>query len=83
LILTEVYAAGEDRINGADGRALARAIRNRGSVDPIFVESIDDVPEALGLVMRDGDLVLTLGAGSVGALAASLPVHFGAEVQHG
>ncbi len=83
LILTEVYSAGEERINGADGRALARAIRSRGAVDPIFVESIDDVPEALGLVMRDGDLVLTLGAGSVGGLAAALPAHFSAEVQHG
>ena len=83
LILSEVYSAGEERINGADGRALARAIRNHGAVDPIFVESIDDVPEALSRVMRDGDLVLTLGAGNVGSLAASLPVHFGAEVQHG
>lgn len=83
LILTEVYSAGEERITGADGRALARAIRTRGAVDPIFVENIEDVPESLGRIMRDGDLVLTLGAGSVGALASSLPVHFGAEVQHG
>ena len=83
LILTEVYSAGEERITGADGRALARAIRNRGAVDPIFVESIDDVPDALSRVMQDGDLVLTLGAGSVGGLAASLPIYFGAEVQHG
>jgi len=83
LILTEVYSAGEERINGADGRALARAIRNRGAVDPIFVDNIEDVPDALGRVMTDGDLVLTLGAGNVGGLAASLPVHFGAEVQHG
>lgn len=83
LILTEVYSAGEERITGADGRALARAIRNRGAVDPIFVEAIDDVPDALARVMRDGDLVLTLGAGSVGGLAASLPAHFESEVQHG
>jgi len=83
LLLTEVYAAGEDRITGADGRALARAIRNRGAVDPIFVESIDDVPEALARVMRDGDIVLTLGAGNVGGLAASLPKYFNAEVQNG
>jgi UDP-N-acetylmuramate--alanine ligase len=83
LILTEVYSAGEERITGADGRALARAIRNRGAVDPIFVEAIDDVPDALARVMRDGDLVLTLGAGSVGGLAASLPAHFASEVQHG
>lgn len=84
LILTEVYSAGEERINGADGRSLAGSIRNRGAVDPIFVEDISNVPDALGRVMRDGDLVLTLGAGSVGSLVASLPAHFGAkEVQHG
>ena len=73
LVLTEVYSAGEERINGADGRALAFSIRNRGMVDPIFVPSIDDVPAALAPILLDGDVVLTLGAGSVGALAASLP----------
>ena len=76
LLLTEVYAAGESRITGADGRALARAIRARGVNDPIFVDSIDDVPEQLAHVIEDGDVVLTLGAGSVGALARNLPDHF-------
>jgi len=76
LLLTEVYAAGEDPITGADGRALARAIRNRGAVDPIFVEAIADTPEALALVLEDGDIVLTLGAGNVGGLALTLPDYF-------
>ena len=79
LILTEVYSAGEERINGADGRALAFSIRNRGKVDPIFVPDIDDVAEALVPILLDGDVVLTLGAGSVGALAASLPAQLSLE----
>lgn len=81
LILTEVYAAGESRITGADGRALARAIRARGAADPVFVESVDDVPEQLARVIEDGDIVLTLGAGSIGALAKSLPKRFRQEAR--
>lgn len=76
LVLTDVYAAGEEHITGADGRALARAIRNRGVVDPVFVDSIDEVPEVLASIIEDGDVVLTLGAGSVGSLANSLPEYF-------
>ena len=76
LILTEVYSAGEEKITGADGRSLARAIRNRGQVDPIFVEDINDVPQQLEKVLQDGDLLLTLGAGSVGSLANAIPLHF-------
>ena len=76
LVLTEVYAAGEDPITGADGRALSRAIRNRGAVEPIFVENIGAVPEAIERIVEDGDIVLVLGAGSVGRLASSLPSHF-------
>ncbi len=82
LLLTEVYSAGEEKITGADGRSLARAIRNRGQVDPIFVEDIADVPKALQSVLRDGDVVLTLGAGNVGSLANSLPEFFAREVTH-
>lgn len=82
LLLTEVYSAGEEKINGADGRSLARAIRTRGQVDPIFVEDIGDVPEALQNVLRDGDVVLTLGAGNVGSLASSLPEFFAEGVSH-
>jgi len=73
LLVTEVYAAGEDHIVGADGRALCAAIRARGRVNPIFVEDINDLPAALRDVLQDGDVLLTLGAGSIGAKAAELP----------
>ena len=76
LVLTEVYSAGEEKIAGADGRALTRAIRNRGHVDPIFVTDIENVPAQLESVLQDGDVLLTLGAGSVGSLANALPQHF-------
>ncbi len=76
LVLTEVYSAGEEKITGADGRALTRAIRNRGQVDPIFVPDIDNVPVQLETILQDGDVLLTLGAGSVGSLANALPQHF-------
>jgi UDP-N-acetylmuramate--alanine ligase len=73
LVLTEVYAAGEAPISHADGRTLSRTIRNRGQVDPIFVSRLSDMPEALANVLRDGDLLLTMGAGDIGGLAAELP----------
>jgi UDP-N-acetylmuramate--alanine ligase len=73
LVLMDVYAASEQPIPGADGRALARAIRIRGKVDPIFVTDVEDVPGVLKHILQDGDVILTQGAGSVGALAASLP----------
>ncbi|MDH5393765.1 MAG: UDP-N-acetylmuramate--L-alanine ligase [Gammaproteobacteria bacterium] len=73
LVLSEVYAAGEAAIAGADGRSLAAAIRARGQVNPVFVEHIEDVPATLGNILQPNDVVLTLGAGSVGAIAASLP----------
>ncbi len=72
LVLLDVYPAGEPPIAGADGRALARAIRNRGKVDPVFVEQVGDLPEALRAVLVDGDIILTLGAGNVGAIANQL-----------
>ena len=73
LFLTEVYGAGEAPIAGADGRGLARAIRSRGRVDPVFVQKAQELPEALAGVLKDGDLLLTLGAGDIGAVAAELP----------
>jgi UDP-N-acetylmuramate--alanine ligase len=79
LLLTEVYPAGEAPIPGADGRALARAIRQRGVVDPIFVGEVDAIAQTLRGVLSDGDVVLTLGAGSIGALANSLPAEFSQE----
>jgi UDP-N-acetylmuramate--alanine ligase len=73
LLLTEVYAAGETPIAGADSRDLARAIRNRGRVDPVFVQKAQDLPHALATVLKDGDLLLTLGAGDIGAVSTELP----------
>lgn len=73
LVLLEVYAASEQSRGGDDGRALSRAIRLRGQVDPVFVEDIEELPTILHGLLRDGDVLLTLGAGSIGAAAARLP----------
>ncbi len=73
LIVLEVYAAGEDPIAGADGRAIARAVRSRGGVEPVFVEVLDQLAPVLKDLVQDGDLVLTMGAGDIGALAGKLP----------
>jgi len=73
LVLLDVYAAGEDPIAGADGRSMARAIRMRGVVEPVFVESLDDLKPVLESLLADGDLLLTMGAGDIGAYAAGLP----------
>jgi UDP-N-acetylmuramate--alanine ligase len=72
LIVAEVYSAGEALITGADGRSLCRAIRARGKANPIFVENIETLPDALATVVRANDLVLTMGAGSIGQVAATL-----------
>jgi UDP-N-acetylmuramate--alanine ligase len=72
LVLLEVYAAGEDPITGADSRHLCRSIRNRGNVDPIFVEGIDGVPEVIKDIVKPGDIVITQGAGNVGLLSVEL-----------
>ncbi|MEN8179052.1 MAG: UDP-N-acetylmuramate--L-alanine ligase [Pseudomonadota bacterium] len=72
LILTEVYAAGEESIQGAETRDLSRAIRTRGQVDPIFIDPVGDLPGLLGGLLQDGDILLTLGAGSIGAVAGDL-----------
>jgi len=70
LILLDVYPAGESHIKDADGRALARSIRGRGKVDPVFVESLEGLDEVVEAVLQDGDIFVTLGAGSIGAWAA-------------
>ncbi|TQV79425.1 UDP-N-acetylmuramate--L-alanine ligase [Exilibacterium tricleocarpae] len=72
LVLLEVYSAGETPIPGADSRHLCRSIRNRGQVDPIFVEGIDGVPEVIKDIVEPGDIVITQGAGNVGLLATEL-----------
>ena len=71
-IVLDVYAAGEDPIAGADGRAIARAVRSRGSVEPVFVETLDELQPVLESVITEGDLLLTMGAGDIGAYAAGL-----------
>jgi UDP-N-acetylmuramate--alanine ligase len=73
LILTSVYPAGETPIAGADSQTLARVVRARGAVEPIFVEEVTDLANVLRNVLVDGDVVLTLGAGNIGAVAAELP----------
>jgi len=73
LLITEVYAAGEAPISGADGRALCRAVRGRGRVDPVFVEDVEALPTVLQDLLQPGDVLLTLGAGSIGAVSANLP----------
>jgi UDP-N-acetylmuramate--alanine ligase len=73
LFVCEVYAAGEEPITGADGRAICRAIRSRGQVEPVFVTELESLPELLNGVLAEGDLLLTMGAGNIGALAARLP----------
>lgn len=72
LVVGEVYPAGESPISAADGRALCRAIRKRGVSDPVFVEQLDDLAAVLDGICRDGDIVLTLGAGDIGRHARAL-----------
>jgi UDP-N-acetylmuramate--alanine ligase len=66
LLLTEVYAAGEAPLVAADGRALARALRVQGRVEPIFVEDVAGLPQAVLQHLQDGDVLITMGAGSIG-----------------
>ncbi len=79
LILLEVYSAGEDAITGADSRALSRSIRNRGKVDPIFLEDHDEINSVLQATIQDGDILLTLGAGNVGSIGAGIYERFKCE----
>ena len=76
LLLLDVYPAGEEEIPGADGRSLCRSIRSRGRVDPIFIERGADVKPVLKDIIRPGDIVMTQGAGNVGALAQQLAADF-------
>ena len=72
VVLAEVYPAGEAPIVAADGRALARAIRVAGRVEPVFVEAVGDIATAIRGLARDGDVVVTMGAGSIGSVPAQL-----------
>ncbi len=72
VVLTEVYAAGEAPIAGADAKALARAIRARGRIDPVVVPGARDLPAVLLDVLQDGDLLLLMGAGDIGHVAGDI-----------
>jgi UDP-N-acetylmuramate--alanine ligase len=72
VLLTEVYPAGEAPIVAADGRALARAVRVQGKTEPIFVEQVSELPSAILSVARPDDVVLIMGAGSIGGVPAKL-----------
>jgi UDP-N-acetylmuramate--alanine ligase len=73
LILMDVYSAGEAVIPGADGRALSRAIRTRGKVDPVFLEGWEELASVLAGIVKNDDVILTVGAGNVGQIATQLP----------
>jgi UDP-N-acetylmuramate--alanine ligase len=72
LLLAEVYPAGEPPIVAADGRALARAVRVAGRVEPVFVDDIAAMPDTIMAAARNGDVVITMGAGSIGGVPARL-----------
>ena len=76
LLVTEVYAAGEAPIPGADGRAICRAVRSRGLVEPLFVEKVEELAESLKDIIRDGDVIVSMGAGNISAIAHALPERF-------
>ena len=83
LILTEVYAAGEKAIPGSDGRSLSRAIRMRGQIEPVFLAEVSELPLILPGILQPDDVVLTLGAGNIGAVAQELPKTLKASLEKG
>jgi UDP-N-acetylmuramate--alanine ligase len=83
LLVTEIYAAGEAPIAGADGRAICRAIRTRGKVEPVFVEKVETLHEALRAVLKPGDVLVTMGAGSISAVSHGLPKKLGVAATRG
>ncbi|WP_406624338.1 UDP-N-acetylmuramate--L-alanine ligase [Acidovorax sp. SDU_ACID1] len=72
VLLTEVYAAGEAPIVAADGRSLARALRVAGAVEPVFIDTVADLPQRIAALAQGGDVVLCMGAGSIGAVPAKV-----------
>ena len=72
VLLSDVYAAGESAIVAADGRALTRALRVAGKLEPLFVENMEDMPQSIVDAARPGDVVITMGAGSIGSVAAQV-----------
>ena len=72
VLLTDVYPAGEQPLVAADGRALSRAIRVAGKVEPLFVEDVKDLPRAIADFAVDGDVVIVMGAGSISKVPAQV-----------
>ncbi len=72
VLLTDVYPAGEQALVAADGRALARALRVAGRVEPVFIEDVADLPQAIRDFVRDGDVVVVMGAGSISRVPAQI-----------
>jgi UDP-N-acetylmuramate--alanine ligase len=81
LLVTEVYAAGEPPIAGADGRAICRAVRTRAQVEPVFVENVETLGPALQGIIRGGDVVVTMGAGNINLVSHGLPALLSAQVR--
>jgi UDP-N-acetylmuramate--alanine ligase len=81
LLVTEVYAAGEAPISGADGRAICRAVRSRGQVEPVFVEKAEELAAALADVIRDNDVIVTMGAGHISAVSHALPAQLARQLK--
>ncbi len=81
LVVTEVYAAGEEPIPNADGRAICRAVRGRGQIEPVFVEQVGELAGALAGLIKDGDVILTMGAGSIGGVSHELPASLAAAAR--
>jgi len=81
LLVSEVYAAGEAKIPNADGRAVCRAVRSRGKVEPIFVERLEELAVPLRAVLLPDDVIVMMGAGHISAVAHELPARLGAGVE--
>ena len=77
VLVTEVYSAGESAISGADGRAICRAVRSWGQVEPVFVETVERLGPALRGIVRAGDVIVTMGAGNINVAAHGLPALLG------
>lgn len=75
LFLLDVYAAGETPVVTADSKSLARSIRQRGQIEPVYVSDVDMLPELLAAQLQDNDMVITQGAGSIGSVARGLSNH--------
>ncbi len=78
LLVTEVYAAGEAPIAEADGRAICRAVRTRGRVEPVFCARVEELAATLAPLLKDGDVLVTMGAGNISAVAHELPARLAA-----